>query len=270
MVSQLAKQTEPEILYPVSDGEPLAETFDHLYVLLTTLAVLRQYLAGQRATVLANQYMYYVEGKPTARVAPDVMVIFNVKPGGRDNYKIWQEGEVPSVIFEITSEGTEDRDRIFKKNLYEQLGVIEYWLYDPKGEWIVEHLRGYRLRNDVYEPITDGRSEPLQLRVQVEGKIIGFTREDTGEKLLIPDELAAALERETEQRQQATAALERETEQRRQAEARAESAEAKAMQIEQEQQTAVTRLLKMGLSVEQVSEALGLGFDEVNAIATAQ
>ena len=260
MVSQLTKQTPPDLIYPVSDGEPLAETFDHLYVLLTTLMVLRHYLAGQQATVLANQYMYYVEGKPNARVAPDVMVIFNVAPGGRDNYKIWEEGEVPSVIFEMTSEGTQDRDRIFKKNLYEQLGVTEYWLYDPKGEWIPERLRGYRLRRDVYELIEDGRSDPLQLRVEIEGDLIGFYREDTGEKLPIPDELVAALEDEREQRRQAAAALEDENEQRRQAEERAEAAEARTDQM---QQTAAARLLEMGLSMEQVAEALGVSVEWV-------
>lgn len=249
MVSQLVKQIDPNLVYPVSDGEPLAETFDHLYVLLTTLMVLRHYLAGQQATVLADQYMYYVEGKPNARVAPDVMVIFNVEPGGRDNYKIWEEGEVPSVVFEMTSEGTQDRDRVFKKNLYEQLGIREYWLYDPKGEWIPERLRGYRLRRDVYEQIEDGRCEPLQLRVQIEGNIIGFYREDTGEKLLIPDELVAALERESAQR--------------RQAEERAEAAEARA---EQSQQAAAIRLFGMGLSVEQVAEALGVSVDWVREV----
>lgn len=263
MVSQLAKQIGPNLVYPVSDGEPLAETFDHLYVLLTTLMVLRHYLAGQQATVLADQYMYYVEGKPNARVAPDVMVIFNVEPGGRDNYKIWEEGEVPSVIFEITSEGTQDRDRVFKKNLYEQLGITEYWLYDPKGEWIPERLRGYRLRRDVYEQIEDGRCEPLQLRVQIEGNIIGFYHEDTGEKLLIPDELVAALEHESTQRRQATAALERESEQRRQAEERAEAAEARA---EQAQRAAAIRLFGMGLSVEQVAEALGASVNWVREL----
>ncbi|MBD2608194.1 Uma2 family endonuclease [Scytonema hofmannii FACHB-248] len=184
---------QSEIFYPSADGEPVAETYDHLYVLLTTLAVLKQYLAETQATVLANQFMYYAQGYPKLRVAPDVMVIFDVTPGGRDNYKIWEEGQVPSVIFEMTSSGTKDQDQIFKKTLYEQLGVKEYWLFDPKSEWQEEQLRGYRLRGEIYEPISDSRSEPLQLRLQAEGRLINFYREDTGEKLLIPDELAQAL-----------------------------------------------------------------------------
>lgn len=188
--------TDPQsstIVYPSSDGEPVAETYVHFYALLVTLEVLRQYLTGRPATVLANQFLYYAQGFPKLRVAPDVMVIFDVAPGGRDNYKIWEEGQVPSVIFELTSEGTREQDKIFKKTLYEQLGVQEYWLFDPKGEWIEGQLQGYRLRGDLYESITDGRSEPLQLRLQPEGELLAFYREDTGEKLLAPEELAQAL-----------------------------------------------------------------------------
>ncbi|MER3435382.1 MAG: hypothetical protein C4288_18745 [Leptolyngbya sp. ERB_1_1] len=183
-----------EIFYPTGDGEPVAETFDHFYALLITLEVLGQYLTGQQATVLGNQFLYYAQGFPRLRTAPDVMVIFDVEPGGRDSYKIWEEGQVPAVIFEMTSLGTRTQDEGFKKTLYEQLGVQEYWQFDPRGEWIAEKLRGYRLRDDTYEPITDGQSQPLKLRLTVEDNLIGFYRLDTGDKLLIPDELAAALE----------------------------------------------------------------------------
>ncbi|GFE67970.1 Uma2 family endonuclease [Chroococcus sp. FPU101] len=195
---------QEEIFYPSSDGEPLAESYSHLNAILTTLAVLKQYLSGRQATVLADQFMYYAQGFPRLRVAPDVMVIFDVPPGGRDNYKIWEEGQVPKVIFEMTSAGTKNQDLEFKKTLYEQLGVFEYWLFDPRGEWIKEQLKGYRLEDDTYRLIKDGRSEPLQLRLVVEGEIIGFTREDNGEKLLIPDELVQALQ-EKDAQLQATA-----------------------------------------------------------------
>ncbi|MEH2375851.1 Uma2 family endonuclease [Nostoc sp.] len=203
MTSLLPSSQSIEVFYPSSDGEPLAESYIHLSALLATLEVLRQYLLGRQATVLSNQFLYYAQGFPRLRVAPDVMVIFNVAPGGRDNYKIWEEGQVPVVIFEMTSEGTRNQDTGFKKTLYEQLGVLEYWLFDPKGEWIKWQLQGYRLRGEVYEPITDSRCEPLQLRLQIEGQLIGFYREDTGEKLLIPEELAEALKQERLAREQA-------------------------------------------------------------------
>ncbi|MDZ8261384.1 Uma2 family endonuclease [Nostoc sp. ChiQUE01b] len=215
MTSLLPSSQSTEVFYPSSDGEPLAESYVHLCALLATLEVLRQYLLGRQATVLSNQFLYYAQGFPRLRVAPDVMVIFNVAPGGRDNYKIWEEGQVPVVIFEMTSEGTKNQDIGFKKTLYEQLGVLEYWLFDPKGEWIKEQLQGYRLRGEVYEPITDSRSEPLQLRLQIERQLIGFYREDTGEKLLIPEELAEALKQERVAKEQAQSQVERLKEQLR-------------------------------------------------------
>ncbi|QKQ72609.1 Uma2 family endonuclease [Nostoc sp. TCL240-02] len=235
MTATLPVSVESEIFYPSADGQPVAETYDHLYALLTTLEVLKQYLANRQATVLGNQFLYYAQGFPKLRVAPDVMVIFDVAPGGRDNFKIWEEGQVPTVIFEMTSFGTKGQDEIFKKTLYEQLGVKEYWLFDPKGEWVEQQLRGYRLRGEIYESIQDGRSEPLQLRLVIEGRLIGFYREDTGEKLLIPNELAEALGQEVLARQQAEVLAEQE---RQRAEQERQRAEQERQRAEQERQRA--------------------------------
>lgn len=210
MTAVVPTPSKSGIVYPSSDGEPVAETYDHLYAILTTLEVLRQYLLNRQATVLANQFLYYAEGFPKLRVAPDVMVIYDVEPGGRDNYKIWEEKQVPKVIFEMTSKSTQDEDKNTKKNLYEALEVQEYWLFDPKGEWIEQKLQGYRLRGDSYVPITDNQSEPLQLRLAVEEKLIGFYRLDNGQKLLVPDELVEALREETLKRQEAEKQAEQE------------------------------------------------------------
>jgi Uma2 family endonuclease len=190
------KIVNPKVEYPSSDGEPLAETYLHLYAIITTLEVIKQYLNGKQATVLADQFLYYAQGFPRLRVAADVMVIFDVEPGGRDNYKIWEEGQVPQVVFEMTSKGTQKQDQEEKKNLYEQLGILEYWLFDPKGEWIEEKLRRYRLEGETYQLISDGITQPLGLRVMVEGELLRFYRLDTGDKLLIPTELAEQLQQE--------------------------------------------------------------------------
>ncbi len=186
------------IYYPSGDGQPVAETFAHLYAILMTIEVLRIYLQGQQATVLGNQFLYYEQGNPSKRVAPDVFVIFDVAPGGRDNYKIWEEGSVPSIAFEMTSPSTKKEDEVSKKQLYAQIGIQEYWQFDPKGEWIKEQLRGYRLENGQYQPITDSISRVLQLRLEVDNSLsssptalIAFYRLDTAAKLLLPIELQA-------------------------------------------------------------------------------
>ncbi|MCM1984600.1 Uma2 family endonuclease [Lyngbya confervoides] len=199
---QVAEQTHIDVVYPSSDGEPLAETYDHLYAMLVTLEVLRQYLEGQQATVLANQFLYYAQGFPRLRVAPDVMVIFGVDPGGRDSYKVWEEGEIPSVVFEMTSKGTQQEDQVYKFRLYAQLGVQEYWLFDPKGEWLPSPLMGYQLSQEDYIQIPELCSQVLGLQLAVEGKLIGFTEMSTGRRLPMPAELSQALAQERERAEQ--------------------------------------------------------------------
>jgi Uma2 family endonuclease len=231
--------SQQKIVYSSSDGEPLAETYDHLIAITTTLLILLQHLEGQEATVLANQFLYYAQGFPRLRVAPDVMVILGVAPGGRDNYKTWVEGQVPAVIFEMTSPSTRSQDEIEKKQLYESIGVIEYWQFDPRGEWIPEKLLGYRLTGEseqVYVPIVDQRSEVLQLQLSVDQNIIAFHRLDNGAKLLTTRESIAAL-----QKLNATLEL---TEQR------ANSADTARQQAEQRAEILVDRLRQLGIDPE--------------------
>ena len=201
-----------KIYYPSGDGEPVAETFDHLYVILITIEVLRLYLQDVQACVLGNQFLYYEEGNSGKRCAPDVMVSFGVKPGSLDNYKIWEEGSIPSVVFEMTSRGTKEKDDVDKKKLYAQIGIEEYWQFDPKGEWIKEQLRGFRLINGKYVPIVNSTSTALGLRLEVTGALISFYRSDNGEKLLIPAELKEKAEQEQARSQELEMRLEAQSE----------------------------------------------------------
>ena len=236
---QETQSINTEIFYPSEDGEPLAETSVHADAIMAMVAVLRNYLAEKFAArspvVLADQFLYYAQGFPRLRVAPDVMVIFDIAQKPYDNYKIWETGKIPSVIFEMTSESTQAHDQTKKQELYESIGVLEYWLFDPKGEWIPEKLRGYRRQANlpakaedllVYEAIADGLSQVLELRLEVEGSLINFYRQDNGEKLLIPSELFSALQEQTQ---------------------RAASAEERARLAELEAQKLRDRLLALGI-----------------------
>lgn len=233
MTSLLPSRRQTEVFYPSSDGEPLAETSVHLDAIINAVVTLRHYLAGQQAIVLSNQFLYYSEGFPKLRVAPDIMVIFNVAPGPRDNYKTWEEIQTPAVIFEITSAGTREQDESFKKTLYEQMEIPEYWQFDPKGEWIAEKLRGYRLQGEHYSLITDNHSQPLQLRLAVDDGLIAFYREN-GEKLPAPNELIEALRQETLARQAAEVQLEQERQRAEQERQRAEAAEAEVERLKEQ------------------------------------
>jgi Uma2 family endonuclease len=223
-IASATNSATSEIIYPSSDGEPLAETQQHVLAILMALALLRLYLQERQAVVFADQFLYYIEGNPRARVAPDVMVVFDIEKRLYANYKIWEGQQTPAIIIEVTSVGTKETDLNFKKTLYEQLGVTEYWLFDPYGEWITEQLQGYRLNEDgVYKLIRDNCSEVLQLKLQAEEYLIGFYRLDNGEKLLTPEELYSAnlaanqrVEQETQRADQEKARADRLAEKLRQ------------------------------------------------------
>jgi Uma2 family endonuclease len=183
----------PEIIYPSEDGAPLAETQAHVLAITTALLILREYL-NQQAVVFADQFLYYIEGNPRARVAPDLMIIFDIPDQLYNNYKIWETRKVPDVIIEVSSNSTKDIDQVFKKNLYEQIGVGEYWLFDPFGEWIEGQLIGYKLDEEgIYRPISDNISRLLKLKLQPEENLISFYQVDSGKKLLTLSETQSAL-----------------------------------------------------------------------------
>ena len=54
------------------------------------------------------------------------------------------------------------------------MGVQEYWLFDPKREWIPEQLRGYRLIGDEYVLNPESISQQLGLRLEVAGALLEF------------------------------------------------------------------------------------------------
>ncbi|MCA6573549.1 MAG: Uma2 family endonuclease [Pseudanabaena sp. M57BS1SP1A06MG] len=248
--------TPPEIFYPSEDGEPLAETSIHADAIIVTVGVLRNYLASKFSerspVVLADQFLYYAQGFPKLRVSPDIMLIFEIPQVPYDNYKIWDTGKVPSIIFEITSPKTQAKDKEFKRNLYEDIGVQEYWLFDPKGEWIPEKLRGYRLdyrerdEDYIYYPITDGQSHVLGLRLEVQEHLIDFYELETGEKLLMPFELNFALQHQKQLTVQESDRAEQERLRAEQEATRANAAELEAQKLRD-------RLIALGINPDEIT-----------------
>ncbi len=157
--------------YPTSDGRPLAETELHGREIIALLLMLEQYFADRADVyVWGNNFIYYEEGNPRACFSPDCYVVFGVEKKERDCYKVWEEGgHIPSVVVEVTSRKTRREDDE-KKAKYSSLGIREYFMFDPKGEYIKDFLRGFRLEDGVYVPITPnaaGRLESRELNLEL-------------------------------------------------------------------------------------------------------
>ena len=129
-------EDDPEVFYPSSDGEPLAESDLQFTPLTETVHVLRQrYRERSDVYVAGNLLVYYRMNDNEVRVAPDVMVVFGVEDYPRDSYIVWREdGKAPDFVMEIASPSTYSRDMTEKRDVYAGLGVTEYWRFDPTGK----------------------------------------------------------------------------------------------------------------------------------------
>ncbi len=221
------------IEYPESDGKPIGETDWHISVILYLRTALRYHFRHIADLYVAADMIFYYdyeEGNPQFNKVPDIFVVKGISKEDRATYKLWEEGVVPCVIFEITSRSSRWQDVGEKKGLYEYLGVREYFLFDPLDEYLKPRLQGFRLVNSSYQPINlspDGTlySEELDLLLEPEGRTLRLVDAKTGEIIPSMEESAERAEIEAE-RARAEA-------QRAQAEAqRAQAAESKAERLE--------------------------------------
>jgi Uma2 family endonuclease len=108
-------------------------------------------------------------------------VVFGVPPGDRRTYRIWEEGQRPAVVFEITSRKTKKEDMGDKFQLYAGiLKVNELFLFDPTEDYLKPSMIGYRRSRGELKPIkpADGR---------ITSKVLGITLERNGTRLLLRD-----------------------------------------------------------------------------------
>jgi Uma2 family endonuclease len=181
---------DEEIEYPTSDGRPMAESTLHRKVMADLIAALeRHFLDDPLAWAGGNFLLYYEKGNPRASVSPDVVLVRGIEKWDRPLYKLWEEGRPPDFVIEVTSSSTRREDLATKKDLYERLGVCEYFLFDPTGDYLNPRLQGYRLEQGRYirlaqEPDGSLQSRITNLRLRPEGLNLRLIDARTGEKLL--------------------------------------------------------------------------------------
>lgn len=240
-----------QIVYPETDGKPMGETDVHIDALIYLREALRDYFRDiPNVYVAGNMLFYYEESNPAACVAPDVFVVQGVAKQERRIYKLWEEGQPPAVVFEVTSRSTRLEDLGTKRALYAMLGVREYFLYDPLGEYMRPALQGYQLQEGEYQrmpPVGPDRfiSQVLGLELRLEDGRVRVVHPSTSERLLTPAEAQAA-RRAAEQRGAQEAAARREAEQRAAREAAARrDAEQRAAHAEAELQRLRAELVRL-------------------------
>ena len=144
------------IEYPSSDGEPMAETKAQYVALTDTVSALENHFINRLDVFVGgDMLMYYRMNDNRTRVAPDVFVVIGATGKHyRDSWIVWREGKAPDFVMEIASNSTWRRDAAEKREIYAEMGVSEYWRYDPVGVFFSPELVGERLVGGVYQPIT--------------------------------------------------------------------------------------------------------------------
>ncbi|MDZ7289497.1 MAG: Uma2 family endonuclease [candidate division KSB1 bacterium] len=200
MATTTARVTSPPASYqeeylPESDGKPMAETDVHRDLMIALLHALKEYFReAPQVYVSGNIFIYYLdENGERQSVSPDIFVVFGVEKKDRRIYKLEEEGRAPQVVIELTSSSTKVEDLVLKHYIYANLGVREYFLFDPYGETIRPALRGFRLEAGEYVPLTGMplRSEVLDLELRMEEGQLRLYDPKTGERLRTPEEAEA-------------------------------------------------------------------------------
>lgn len=194
-LQSVVPQTDDNVYYPSGDGKPMAETGLHVDAIIQLREFLDDLLADRADVWIGtDQFWYWRKGKPGARTAPDIMVVFGVpKEPPRRSFFTWREsGAIPAFICEFASQHTwrGDLGRKFKR--FEKLGVKEYFVFDPEYRYLKAGLQAYRLRAGKYQvlrPSADKsvESKTLGVRLVPEGRFLRLMDPDT--RLIIPSRL---------------------------------------------------------------------------------
>lgn len=219
----------PAVVYPTSDGQPMADNTKQFRWIVTIQGGLDALFRDDPDVFVAGDLLWYpVEGEPKQRRAPDAMVVFGRPKGDRGAYLQWQEaGIAPQVVFEVMSPGNTHTEMAKKFQFYDDYGVEEYYLYDPETNELSGWVRTEgRLR--IIDPITEWTSPRLGIRFDLTADALQIYRPD-GQKFVDYVELERQREQE---RHRAEEEHQRAEEEHQRAEAERQRAEAEHQRAE--------------------------------------
>ncbi|MGL6139560.1 MAG: Uma2 family endonuclease [Planktothrix sp.] len=199
---QLQSLPSSDIIYPESDGKPMADnTKQFRWIVIIKQNLDQLYANDPNVFVAGDLFWYPVEGRNTIVQAPDVMIALGRPKGDRPSYKQWQEdGVSPQVVFEILSPCNSQTDMEKKLLFYDRYGVEEYYIYDPDRN----QLKGWLRREmglDVIEEINGWVSPSLGICYELSGEELQIYRPD-GMPFLSYQEVSEQLEQERQRAEQ--------------------------------------------------------------------
>jgi Uma2 family endonuclease len=201
--------TTEEIIYPCSDGQPMADsTIQYKLIVKIKEGCESLFKNDPNVFVAADLLWYPVQGRTDISQAPDVMVIFGRPKGDRRSYLQFCEDNIaPQVAFEIRSHSDSQTKMNKKLSFYNRYGVDEYYLYDPENN----DLSGWqRIEGtlEVVEPMEGWISPRLGVRFELGEAGLEIYRPN-GQKFISYGELEEQRELDRQRAQQESQRAER-------------------------------------------------------------
>jgi Uma2 family endonuclease len=222
---------------------------------------------GRRIYISSELAVFY-PGRE--RFSPDVLAVLDVDPHDRDKWVVSDEGKGLDLVIEVYYRGNKTNDFKTKVELYADLGIREYFIFDRRNL----SLRGYRLPQAeegrapeprVYRPIVPQGgvypSQVLGLDLMVQGSklrfLYGMAEVPEAEELVgkLQSKVDDLLARAEEAEKRAAAEAERAAVEAERAAAEAERAAAEAERADAEAMRAVEGLRK---GIESLREVLNI------------
>ena len=150
--------------YPDSDGHFLPPNPLQANAIVELRNSMRtHFLDVPNVVVEGSMFLYYAEGEADERlvlgkrvgkyIAPELIVVLDHELGGRGTYKVWVEGKPPDFALEVISPSSELRNRAAKKELYERIGIGEYFVFQPDPQRPGPRFVGYALEGSRYRAL---------------------------------------------------------------------------------------------------------------------
>jgi Uma2 family endonuclease len=237
-----------DLAYSEEGDEPMASDFHYLEQVFC-YTVLYERFAGPDCYVSFQRWLRRDAAGKEPMLQPDLLVARGVAQRNRRVYDPWQEGKMPDLVAEYLSPTSLKADQHGKVDAYRKLGIPEYWLFNPSGEFAGPRIRGWNLQGrEGPEPLAAGpegsfASRILPIRFAITDDVLEVLDRSTlvrltplhAQQLRIRE--AEARQREAEARQrEAEARQQTETERRRQAEAEVARLRAELERLRREQE----------------------------------
>ena len=137
------------------------------------ISLLRERYANRSDVFMSGMVsISYKVPEDTARFAPEFFIALDIPDADirerSQNFFIWRLGKSPDFVMDLSSSSSRVTDPERKRDLYAELGVVEYWRFDPTGgELYGQPLAGERL--------VDGEYQPYELQIGEDDSVRGYS-----------------------------------------------------------------------------------------------